>query len=532
MRIPSLPSRFSPRGALMVFALMLMLVAGLFISATASLMNNRAMQASYLEVAMKRRLAVENSRAFNQQFMLERTFDVNSTVLPGQNGIFANDWGGVNTSTGWSNLRAFSSTSLPGSLSTVFPFNYTGLRPSSSYLATTQTVRPAALPDIDSFTAYAFLKTYAPGLGGDPLVVFRKPTGATDQIEIADKAAGLSLKVSGRMVIRDPDSFFAPSTPNPLEIPVRANSLYIQKHSTTRKIYCKDIVNGEDMVPSNLAAARSTIGPTPETVAAADLYDGSLNVINNASNTDNSLWHIMDREKTAGTGDYVTINSNAPVNASTDPWYIARYDTSDRAHDPPYPPPAYPAGYGQYYNVLYINLDHASLTHMRIYGVVDQIVLMGQGNAAAYANAAALAPVIIATVPNGASPNNFINLQCVNENNRRFVFATQDANHAPLDVYWGSGTSVSATLVRWRMMLVNEYRTITANLPSTITKKVTLTGGVLTNWSFKRRGSGSYDRLTLAGEFDPQPAGAAGSLYSSLIPRDGWMENYFLLVPP
>jgi len=512
----------------MIFALMMMVVAALFISGTATIMSNRAMETSYLEVSMKRRLALENSKAFNQQFMLERTFNYSSTVTPLVTGVFNNDWGGVNTDTGWTNLHTFASTSLPATLTTVYPYNYTGFRPSASYLATKQTIRPAALPDMDAFTAYAFLKTYTPALGGDSLVVYRKPTGATDQIELGDKGAGLSITVEGRAVIRDPDSFFAPSTANPFELPLRTDSLYIQKHNPTRKLYCKDIaLGGEDTPPSNLPAARSTTGPTPETTTPESLYDGTLNVINNPSNTDNSLWDFMAREKAAGTGDFVTISSNAATGTASDPWWIVSYNTSDRAHDPPYPPPAYPSGYGASYNVLYITLNHPNLTHMRILGVVDQIVLVGQ-TGAAYSAAATLPPVIITAVPNGLSPNSFINLQCVNENNRRLVLGVQDSNHATLDMYWGSGSFAGTTWINWRMVLINEYRTIWANLPSTVTRKVKIKGGVMTNWSFKRRGPGTASRLTLSPDYDPEPTGATGSRFTSLLPRDGWMENYFL----
>lgn len=512
----------------MIFALMMMLVAGLFIAGTAGLMSTRALETSYMEVAMKRRLSLENSKAFNQQFMLERTFNLSSTVTPLVSGIFNNEWGGVDTNTGWTNLRTFASTTLPGTLSTVYPYNYAGFRPASSYLTTTQTVRPSTLADVDAFTAYAFLKTCAPTIAGDALVVYRKPTAAVDQIELADKSRGLSLTVEGRAVIRDPESFFAPSTANPFELPIRTNCLYIQKNVATRKLYCKDITNdGTDVPPSNLAAARSTPGPTPETTTAESLYEGTLNVINNASNPDNSLWHFMDREKTAGTGDYVTINSSAATGVPTDPWWIVSYSTSDRAHDPPYLPPAYPAGYGATYNVLYVTLNHPNLTHMRVLGVVDQIVLIGQ-TGAAYSAAATLPPVIITAVPNGLSPNSFINLQCVNENNRRLILGVQDYNRANLDIYWGAGSFASPTWINWRMTLINEYRTITANLPATTTKKVKIKGGVLTNWSFKRSGSGRPDRLTLSPDYDPEPAGATGQRYSYLLPRDGWLENYFL----
>ncbi len=47
----------------MAFALIMMLVAALFISGTASLMTNRANQSSYMDLIMKRRIALENSNA-------------------------------------------------------------------------------------------------------------------------------------------------------------------------------------------------------------------------------------------------------------------------------------------------------------------------------------------------------------------------------------------------------------------------------------------------------------------------------------
>lgn len=527
---PALPP---PHGSLMVFAMILMLVAGLFIAGTASLMSTRALETSYMEVAMKRRISLENSKAFNQQFLLERTFNLTSTVNSPVTGIFNNDWGGVYTG-GWTNLHTFASTTLPGTLSTVYPYNYAGFRPASSYLTTMQSTRPGALGDVDPFSAYAFLKTCAPCISGDALVVYRKPAVAVDQIEIADKGAGQSITVEGRAVIRDPDSFFAPSTANPYELPLRTNCLYIQKNTPTRKLYCKDIFNGgSDIPPSNLPAMPSTTGPTPTTTVPADLYDDTLNVINNPSNPDNSLWDFMAREKAAGTGDYVTISSSAPTGTSADPWWIESYLTSAYPSvKPTYLPPAYPSGYGATYNVLYITLNHPNLTHMRILGVVDQIVLIGQSTTGtAYADAAKLPPIIITTVPNGSS-NSFINLQCVNQNNRRLVLGVQDTNRSNLDIYWAGLPATGFAL--WRMVLINEYRTVWANFAdgTAATKKLKIIGGVMTNWSFKRRISGRPERLTLTPDYTPEPVGATGSRYSSLLPRDGWMENYFLPTPP
>lgn len=509
----------------MAVALLMMVVAGLFVAATASVMSNRALQTSYLEVAMKRRMAMENSKEFHHQFMLERALYQSSTEPAARAGEFADGWGGVDTADGWSNLQPFATSAHPSTLATVFPYNYTGLRPAESFLVTERTVRPSTLDgSVDAFTAWSFIKTQSPGLGGDALVVYKKPAVAAGQIEIATPESRLRMRVEGRMVVRDPESFFAESTPNPLELYVYADSLYIQKHSPTRRLYCKN-TDGDDIAPSNLPAARSTTGPIPDGTTTDYLYNGTLNVINNPSNPDNSLYHFMEREQLAGNGNYETISSGDPAGVSTDPWYL------EHQTDPTYKPPAWPSGYPPIWKVLFINVNHPNLNHMRILGVVDQIVLVGQTTAADYNAAGLLAPRIITVVPNGATGPNFQDLRCLNENNRRLVMAVQDWNATKLDVYW-EGTSVTSTLYRWRMAFINEYRTVWANLPSAVTKSVHLTGGVMTNWSFKRRGAGSTTRLTLKPDYNPDPAGAVGSPYRTLLPRDGWMETYFLPTPP
>jgi hypothetical protein len=85
----------------MAFALIMMLVAALFISGTASLMTNRAHQSGYMDLIMKRRIALENSKYFNQQMMLEKTFVTSSSMTGNQPGEFADGWGGLNTADGW-----------------------------------------------------------------------------------------------------------------------------------------------------------------------------------------------------------------------------------------------------------------------------------------------------------------------------------------------------------------------------------------------------------------------------------------------
>lgn len=164
---------------------------------------------------------------------------------------------------------------------------------------------------------------------------------------------------------------------------------------------------------------------------------------------------------------------------------------------------------------------------------MNSIVLVGQANAGDFNAAALLPPIIIASVADGVgsfSPN-VTDLRCVNENNRRIVLGLNDPNGEDLGIYW-EGTSRAPNLINWRMLLVNEYRTIGAYLPSAITKRVVITGGLMTNWTFKRFGNGSAARFTLRPETDPDPVGAMGATFTSLLPREAWLENYFLPTPP
>ncbi len=528
----------APRGSMMAFSLFIVLIAALAISAAASLMSARAVQSIFLEDAAKRRLSLANSKSLHHQLMIERAFLPDSDGAVTESAVFDSDWGGATIAGSWSNLNVFASTDLPSTLTTVFPYNYTGFRPSASYLNTLATQRPALLSGmIDSFTSYAFVKTFTPGLAGDPFVVYRRPDYAAatgNQIEMGNTLNNKNIKINGRLLIHDPYSFFpSDGSVSHLQLKVNAKSLQIDTYDPNRLINCKSL-SGSDMAPSNLPAVKTTTGALPEGSTTAQLFKGALNVINNPANPYNSLWHFMDREKTAGTGDYETINSNIATGNSSDPWRI------EDQNNPQYPPPNWPSGYPPIWKVLYINLDHASLKHLRIYGVVHQIVLVGQNGNGPYNAAATLPPIIITVVPDGPAPpgisSNFQDLRMVNENNRRIVLAVNDWIGKPLDMYW-EGSSAGATSIRWRMMLINEFRTITANLPSSVTKNVYITGGVMTNFSFLRRTHnslvdlGGADRLQFSCDFTPEPAGAAGSKFTSLLPREGWIENYFLPAP-
>ncbi len=522
----------------MAAALMLMIVAGLLVSSWVNMMNVRSVQVSYLEDIARRRIGLESSRQLGREMSFDKHFLRNNTVAGNQSIVLGSNIGSVNSYDGWSNLNIYSSTAFPGDgLTTVYPYNYSGFRPSLSYLTTERLSRPASgtAGNIDNFTSWHFLKTLPPVLGGDIFNVYRKPDAVTTELDIYRDVASTTSgtghhaywTVQGRTVIRHPPSLFVASTPSPLKIPFRTKSLYLQSQSIVEPpglpypIYGAN-PDGADMLPSNLPVIPSTSGPVGGT--GDRRYLGYLNVINNADNTDNSLWHFQDREKTAGRTDTITIDVGGVFNSSTEAYWIAEQSI------PTYNPPGWPSGYGSKLRVLFIKLDSTYLKNMRIYGVVDQIIFVGQANVPAFEAAAAMKPVIITIMPNGTKGPWIRDIRFERENARRHILAFRDDLGRPVEFSWVSNP-IAGNDYRWRGVLVNEYQSIFFNMPPTLTRNVRWIGGVMTNWTIKRRASGgnTASRLVFSPDTDtsvPQTT-AAGPGFATFLPRDAWQETYF-----
>jgi hypothetical protein len=532
-----LPSR---RGALMAAALMLMIVSGIFLSAWITLMSTRASQVSYLEIVSKRHIGVENSRLLAWQGVASKAFDPYNTMAASQNTILGTDIGGYSTGNGWTDLNVYTSAMTAGDMTTVFPYNLTGLHPGATYLSTEQLTRPAeaAAGNIDDYNAWQFLKTMPPVINGDVFCVYRKPDGVTTELDVyANAGAGSAghnaiWTVQGRTVLHDPKSLFVSTTPSPLQLPFLTKSLYIQSHSTVEPpsilfpVYGTDL-NGKALVPSNMPVVPSTMGPLDP--SGTSNFQGYLNVIRNDTNPDNSLWHFQDREAAAGRTPTITIDVEKVFNSATEAYWIAEQAT------PTYLPPGWPSGYDTKLKVLFIKMDSAYLKNMRIYGVVDQIVFVGQSNAAAFDAAAYLKPVIITIMPNGSLGRWVRDIRFERENNRRHVLAFKDDNGRDVELSWVNAP-IGGTEFRWRSVLVNEYQTIMFNMPTTLTQSVRWIGGVMTNWTVKRRAAGGTNpsRLLFTSDSDPAvPAGInGGPAFATFLPRDAWLESYFLPVAP
>lgn len=539
MRIPRQNQR-SRRGALMGAALMLLVVAGIFLSGWVSLISTRAAQVSYLEDVSKRRAALESSRLLGWQFTAGRAFEPNSTVAANEVVSLGDGAGSLSTGAGWSSLNIYASASTAGGMTTVFPYNQTGLRPGASYISVKQLARPdyATSGNVDDYRDWQFLKTMPPVLNGDVFCIYRKPDAVPTELDVYRNAGSGSnghhanWTVEGRTVVRHPQSFFVSSTPSPLQLPFRTKGLYIQSYAAAEPpnlpypVYGTDL-NGAALLPSNLPVVPSTTGPVGG--AGDQKFNGFLNVVKNDANPDNSLWHFQDREAAEGRTATITIDVAGVFNSATEAYWIAEQKT------PTYTPPGWPSGYDDKLRVLFIKLDSQYLKNMRIYGVVDQIIFVGQSNATAFANAAAMKPVIITVMPNGPRGRWVRDIRFERENNRRHVLAFQDDNGRPVEFSWVNNP-IAGTQFRWRCVLVNEYQSIMFNMPTSLTQSVRWIGGVMTNWTVKRRAAGGTNpgRLIFSGDDDPAvPASAnTGPAFATFLPRDAWLESYFLPSAP
>ncbi|TDU64333.1 hypothetical protein EI77_04221 [Prosthecobacter fusiformis] len=514
------------RGALMGVVLLMMLCTGLFLASWVTMMSTRAIQVSWLESAVQRRLSLENSRLLAWQTAMDHGFDP-ETDLKGQSSLLLDGaGGGLDTVSGWKDLATYSVLST----STVTPYNQTGLRPGGSFFIPEKFVRPniSGEVNLDPFTSHLFLKSQCPALSGDLLVVYRKPERyvSNDILDIYRNTA--PYRVEGRVVLRHPPSLFARTT-STVSLPMQARSLYIQSHDAAgRYPVTGTSLDGAKLLPSNLPVVPSSSGP--QSTTETKLFDGYLNVTKNDSNPQNSLWHLMDADTT------VPADKKAPQDvfiadmATTEPWYFKKYRSGE---NPLVLPPDYPRGYDvDNFKVLYVNLADPDLKYLRVVNTgvnpaMNQIIFVGQTSVNSFEAAGKLPPVTVTIINEGS--DYCVNLGFLHENNRRVILAVKDAlkesqKGRALNFTW-SGDPLQGRELRWRMTFVNEGHDVLLLLhDKNSAYDIRWIGGVMTDWSFRRAVNTGVRTERLLFQTDT----TTDATHQAMLPRDAWLESYFL----
>jgi hypothetical protein len=525
-------SHRSELGGVLGIALVMTMLGGIIMASWVTLGFARSMQASNAEAAMKRRLSLGNSKALTRQFGYEQLLQSGNSMNGNlSDSLGAGAWGSMNTGLGFLDTQPFSdypATSYPlvGYSDTLFPFNHTGLRGGPSFISPHVLVRDPADDSIDPYNHYVFVKSASPLAGGDALTYYQKATNQTLEIQSSG-----NIQVLGRLVVRDPRSFF----PEPqadrsqkIRIATRCRYFYIQKHDELNLMTGTSLSNGE-ITSSNQAAMPSTNGFT-DSVDMPNAFRGQLNVINNPGNPKNSLYHRQQEEFDSGTTALLTLNSPLAYGTAADPVQVIQYE-SNVGTQPliEVRPPGWPSGYGDW-SIAYIRPGHASLPNVRITSAINQVVFEGQTSSSAYNAAASMAARIVLLDGGVAgSASGFPRyVHFTRENARNLILGIKHAEAAPIDFKWvGPATPAvpNALTLDWRLYLVNENRPIEIYMPSG-TLRVAITGGIMTNWSFIREDAGASDMFTISPVWNPSYRVA------SILPRDAWLESYFTLLEP
>ncbi|WP_078813030.1 hypothetical protein [Prosthecobacter debontii] len=511
-------------------ALLLMLVTGLFLAGWVTVMSTRSIQVSWLEDALSRRIALENSRMLSWETVMEHAFEPDDDFA-GQTALLTGGKeGGLSTNGGWKDLNLYVNLDTPETLKTDFPYNPSGLRPGPSFMNRQTFLKPPALEKVDSFFAHNFLKSHCPILNGDLITIYKKPANYAGELNVHNNA--MSFNVYGRVVVRHPPSLFVQTT-SKVTLPIQSKSLYIQSYdAAARYPIVGTTLDGKVLLPSNMPVVPSSTGPQSQ--ASPSLFEGELNVVHNKDYPDNSLWNKMVEEA------YDNIEVFTKSRSQTDPWYMVQYSGDAK---PRVLPPSYPSGYDNLFRTLYINVANPSLKHLRISNngsAMDQIVFVGQTTAAEYEAAGALSPVIILLENTGSKWAK--NIAFEHDNNRRIILGVKDEysltskkKEQPhqMDLSW-AGSPILGQDTRWRMTFINEGHAVFVGLPDNTVRVINWIGGVMTNWSFWRdiKTAPRAERLIFRSDGSMPTLPIVGLSYATLLPRDVWLEAFFLPDPP
>lgn len=501
----SLAALRAGRGAAMLVALVFIMMGTIVITAWIHLMAARLQQTERLSVAVQRHVTWGNTKAINQQYAF--TWALRDNVTRSLSSATLNGWGGSDEDA-FSGLAAFRSTTRPSNTTTnSYPFNNIINVPTSDngvYFA--RTTGDSDSSQTEHLAFYNYLKSYPSALLGDLFIAHKRPSSASGSYYLTD-----NLQVNGRVVIWD-------STAQSVNLRAESCLNMVKTGTNTVKNTASTPVA---ILPQNFSTTLRTTAGYGGTATPTAVTNGTLNLINNTDFTPGSVRHTMEAAGAAGTA-WMTCSTAATSSTNINTTSTSGTTTSDvqvkLEATPTYAlPTTSPYGYAKSgnLNVVVVRLKNSTLKHLRISSGVEQVVLEGQTTSTDYTNADALAPVII-----WLEQADCRDIRFIGENNRRLILATGKGAGATLYCGFHGNSITGGSAVRWRLQWINEFRPLYLNPATGL--GVLFTGGIRTDSPLDCLDSGSTVRVTLQRETSP------GAL-EALLPRDGWLEPYFLV---
>ena len=517
MKLQPRHQQSSAPGATLLMVLMLTIVGGIGVTAWMYLIAARLIQVERMNDSVSRRIVQTNSGSINQQYVMTFAYR-DSVTQPQVSALLSNSWGGV-IENGFISLQSFRS-SYTYSNPPAYSYAYNNIRYQATGDGSVYFTRVAATTDgsqPERLSYYNFLKSYPRSLLGDLLYVHSKPAAASGSIQVTD-----NLYVNGRILLYD-------STADVSSVEAD-ECLNLTKTGTNTS---KNSSGSAALLPENYPSIPIFSQGSVSTSSGAVL-DGSLNLCNNANFTPSSIYHIM---RTLTPGYYIMTTASTPstmtsganldnnhsggVSGTTKNGGSATSDIWVKVddHNPPIPntstfneptvsPYAYTWAKGN--SAVAILLKSASLYHVHLQAGATMLVLQGQTNAADYAAAASLPPVVVLVEPG------IKDIRLVGENSRPLILALGNGSGGTTFMSWsGNSTASGGGPLRWKLNLINQYNDVWLDPP--VGNNVTLTGSIRTNWNINCTDATAVNRFILQQDTSP------GSLVSTL-PRDAWFE--------
>lgn len=510
----SFGTRRHERGAAMLAVLMFILVGSLALTAAMHLMAARLQQTERMGLGVKRHVMWGNTEAVNQQYAYTYslrdsvTRSSSTAVLPAGSGSAYADsttWGGL-AAKSYSNLKAFRSIQRASDATVSYPFNNLRHVPTSdNSVFYERTAADSDSGQTESLTIYNYLKSYPAPLLGDLLVVHKRATSS------GTYSFSGNIRVNGRVVIHDGTAAMGN---------LKAESCLQAVSNITNTTKTSD--GAAALLPDNFPPRPTVTAGYGGSSTPTAVTNGTLKMIENTDFTPGSIRHIME---SGGSSSWMrcTTSNNSSTNIETDEArsYLNNAVEVEVERDPAYDFPTLSpynvSRSGSRVEIMRVRLRYSSLKHLRIESGVEQLVLEGQTNTSDYNNAGHLDPIII-----WVDQESLRHICFVGENNRPLILAMGPGSGGTAYMEFIGSSLVAGSPLRWRMQLINEYRNLCFDPPSS-SVNVQITGGIRTNWILNCRYTDTVPRIIL--ERDQNP----GEELELMLPRDAWVEPYVLV---